>query len=171
MGLPQTARLCRELALPCPITAGGDAAANEVLAGFARAPTSRGAGGGGGGRGRTGREPAGGGAGPDPESDASDPESDASPAPRVSRRMSGEDISSHALSALRGAAQSRARPRPRRVARARGSAPRRSPASVADAVDLIDPRTGAVPPPPRTKWTRRVPHPVLIGHAVCLTPY
>ena len=28
---------------------------------------------------------------------------------------------------------------------------------------------GAVPPPlPRTKWTRRVPHPVLIGHAVCL---
>jgi hypothetical protein len=28
---------------------------------------------------------------------------------------------------------------------------------------------GTVPPPlPRTKWTRRVPHPVLIGHAVCL---
>ena len=24
------------------------------------------------------------------------------------------------------------------------------------------------PPPSRTKWTRRVPHPVLIGHAVCL---
>ena len=23
-------------------------------------------------------------------------------------------------------------------------------------------------PPPRTKWTRRVPHPVLIGHASCL---
>ena len=23
-------------------------------------------------------------------------------------------------------------------------------------------------PPPRTRWTRRVPHPVLIGHAVCL---
>ena len=23
----------------------------------------------------------------------------------------------------------------------------------------------AVPPPPRTKWTRRVPHPVLTGHA------
>jgi hypothetical protein len=22
-----------------------------------------------------------------------------------------------------------------------------------------------VAPPPRTKWTRRVPHPVLIGHA------
>jgi len=29
-------------------------------------------------------------------------------------------------------------------------------------------RTGSAPPPthtPRTKWTRRVPHPVLIGHA------
>ena len=25
-------------------------------------------------------------------------------------------------------------------------------------------------PPPRTKWTRRVPHPVLIGHAASLTP-
>jgi hypothetical protein len=24
------------------------------------------------------------------------------------------------------------------------------------------------PPPPRTKWTRHVPHPVLIGHAACL---
>ena len=23
----------------------------------------------------------------------------------------------------------------------------------------------------RTKWTRRVPHPVLIGHAASLTPY
>ena len=31
------------------------------------------------------------------------------------------------------------------------------------------------PPPPQphpgTKWTRRVPHPVLIGHAASLTPY
>ena len=26
-------------------------------------------------------------------------------------------------------------------------------------------------PPPRTKWTRPVPHPVLIGHAASLTPY
>jgi len=26
-------------------------------------------------------------------------------------------------------------------------------------------------PPPRTKWTRRVLHPVLIGHAASLTPY
>ena len=28
-----------------------------------------------------------------------------------------------------------------------------------------------LPPPPRTKWTRRVPHPILIGHAAPLTPY
>jgi len=28
-----------------------------------------------------------------------------------------------------------------------------------------------VPPPLRTKWTRRVPHPVLIGHAASLSPY
>ena len=27
------------------------------------------------------------------------------------------------------------------------------------------------PRPPRTKWTRRVPPPVLIGHAASLTPY
>ena len=27
------------------------------------------------------------------------------------------------------------------------------------------PDTQDSPPPPRTKWTRRVPHPVLIGHA------
>ena len=27
------------------------------------------------------------------------------------------------------------------------------------------------PRPPRTKWTRRVPHPVLIGHTASLTPY
>ena len=27
----------------------------------------------------------------------------------------------------------------------------------------------ALPPPPRTKWTRRVPHPVLIGHAASLS--
>ena len=30
---------------------------------------------------------------------------------------------------------------------------------------------GPPPPPSRTKWTRRVPHPVLIGHAASLTPY
>ena len=39
----------------------------------------------------------------------------------------------------------------------------------------LDPRTqqAVLPPPPpfRTKWTRRVPHPVLIGHAASLTPY
>jgi len=27
------------------------------------------------------------------------------------------------------------------------------------------------PPPSRNKWTHRVPHPVLIGHAASLTPY
>ena len=27
------------------------------------------------------------------------------------------------------------------------------------------------PPSPRTNWTRRVPHPVLFGHAASLTPY
>jgi hypothetical protein len=31
-------------------------------------------------------------------------------------------------------------------------------------------RPGACAPPPRTKWTRRVLHPVLIGHAASLTP-
>ena len=44
-----------------------------------------------------------------------------------------------------------ARGRRRRGARSRGSRPR-----------------GWLPPP-RTKWTRRVPHPVLIGHAASLT--
>ena len=29
-------------------------------------------------------------------------------------------------------------------------------------------RQPSAPPPPRTKWTRRVPHPVLIGHAASL---
>ena len=32
-------------------------------------------------------------------------------------------------------------------------------------------RPPAPPLPSRTKWTRRVPHPVLIGHAASLTPY
>jgi hypothetical protein len=36
-----------------------------------------------------------------------------------------------------------------------------------DLVGSVPPR----PPPSRTKWTRRVPHPVLIGHAASLTPY
>jgi HEAT repeat protein len=33
------------------------------------------------------------------------------------------------------------------------------------------PAPAPAPPSLRTKWTRRVPHPVLIGHAVSLTPY
>jgi hypothetical protein len=32
-------------------------------------------------------------------------------------------------------------------------------------------RFPGAPPPPRTKWTRRVPHPILSGHASSLTPY
>ena len=38
----------------------------------------------------------------------------------------------------------------------------------------VEPPPFPPPPPspaPRTKWTRRVPHPVLIGHAASLTPY
>jgi hypothetical protein len=35
---------------------------------------------------------------------------------------------------------------------------------------LPAPRTSAAPPPPRTNRTRRVPHPVLIGHAASRTP-
>ena len=35
--------------------------------------------------------------------------------------------------------------------------------------DLIE--NHGAPPPPRTKWTRRVPHPVLIGHAASLASY
>jgi len=36
------------------------------------------------------------------------------------------------------------------------------------AEDLEDEAVKGAPPPPRTKWTRRVPHPVLIGHAASL---
>ena len=45
----------------------------------------------------------------------------------------------------------------------------RRPARAARRVGARDPSRGAPhPPPPRTKWTRRVPHPVLIGHAASL---
>jgi len=40
--------------------------------------------------------------------------------------------------------------------------------------DAFDQKRGLCAPPPlpfRTKWTRRVPHPVLSGHAASLTPY
>ena len=37
--------------------------------------------------------------------------------------------------------------------------------------DLLTGNALAPPPPSHTKWTRRVPHPVLIGHAASLTPY
>ena len=36
---------------------------------------------------------------------------------------------------------------------------------------VIAAQVSAPPPPPRTRWTRRVPHPVLIGHAASLIPY
>ena len=40
------------------------------------------------------------------------------------------------------------------------------------ALTVAEARAKVIPlPPPRTKWTRRVPHPVLIGHAASLTPY
>jgi hypothetical protein len=49
-------------------------------------------------------------------------------------------------------------------------------AMLAIAARVWTPQRHAVPPPspptsPLTKWTRRVPHPVLIGHAASLTPY
>ena len=40
-----------------------------------------------------------------------------------------------------------------------------------DPLSAVDSDIGTPLPPPRTKWTRRVPHPVLIGHAASLTPY
>ena len=60
-----------------------------------------------------------------------------------------------------GACALQAQPRPHRLRRQLERRPRTScrggsPTAVAS--------TG---PPPRTKWTRRVPHPVLIGHAAC----
>ena len=54
-----------------------------------------------------------------------------------------------------------------------GAAPAPQPLGAA----LVDLDTQAQPPPPppppcsRTRWTRRVPHPVLIGHAASLTRY
>jgi len=52
--------------------------------------------------------------------------------------------------------------------RGRAALPRSRPAG---APAPSAPGPAALPPPPRTKWTRRVPHPVLIGHAASLTPY
>ena len=47
-----------------------------------------------------------------------------------------------------------------------------------DVVELVGPEDGdeankvsSPSPSPRTKWTRRIPHPVLIGHAASLAPY
>ena len=50
--------------------------------------------------------------------------------------------------------------------------PRILPHETPEAVQLLATAGRAPPsPPPRTKWTRRVPHPVLNGHAASLTPY
>ena len=73
----------------------------------------------------------------------------------------------------RGAPRRRRRPAPRRGRRQRrswrGSSPRwralpRSSSRRCRACAVHG------SPPPRTKWTRRVPHPVLIGDAASLTP-
>ena len=45
-----------------------------------------------------------------------------------------------------------------------GRAPRIPPPFISA---LLPPPPPPPPPPPRTKWTRHVPHPVLIGHAAC----
>jgi hypothetical protein len=52
-------------------------------------------------------------------------------------------------------------PSPPRAARERGAARWQTVYRRAELREL----TSQSPPPPRTKWTRRVPHPVLIGHA------
>ena len=39
------------------------------------------------------------------------------------------------------------------------------------AMDALVAQVPTPTPPPRTNRTRRVPHPVLIGHAASLTPY
>ena len=40
---------------------------------------------------------------------------------------------------------------------------------VANGMDIHNISRVRPPPPPRTDWTRRVPHPVLIGHAASLS--
>jgi len=74
------------------------------------------------------------------------------------------------------AARGQARRRPRTTRAARLLRPRRPPrrASTTSEPGLTWTRTptcSSRPPPPRTEWIRRVPHPVLIGHAASLTPY
>ena len=74
--------------------------------------------------------------------------------------------------------RSRPRRRPRGTSRCTGAcSPRRCRASrqtrstTSSAARAPSRSTRRVPPPvpPRTKWTRRVPHPVLIGHAASVT--
>jgi len=96
---------------------------------------------------------------------------------RIFRPGAGRDVPLHAaLGRVRGAAHqvpgalARASPRSDAGA-ARGGAPRAAPRGARRAPRA---RSGGAPPaelrapPPRTKWTRRVTHPVLIGHAASL---
>jgi hypothetical protein len=81
----------------------------------------------------------------------------------VRDRASSPRSSSSACAGRRSAARPRAgSPRARCSCASSSTRAARSPG-------LVD---GPLPPPPlRTKWTRRVPHPALIGHAASLTPY
>ena len=74
----------------------------------------------------------------------------------------------------RGGGGSRAAAAARGRARTRRRSLTSSPSSSGSSSPAPATRTsGPTPPHPssRTKWTRRVPHPVLIGHAASLTPY
>jgi hypothetical protein len=101
----------------------------------------------------------------------------------VQWQRSRSDVRTKAWSAKlnlkRGGAQAAAAARRARGARA--VAPRRPRHGLGGAlaaarvpgVPRAPGREGLTPPPSptRTKWTRRVPHPVLIGHAASLAPY
>ena len=115
-------------------------------------------------------------------------------APASSARAAARPPASAAAAAASRAVASAASMRARSVSSARCAAPARSPAASAcvrassssaprarasscasrPARRQPSPRRPAAPrlppPPPRTKWTRRVPHPVLIGHAASPHP-
>jgi len=71
------------------------------------------------------------------------------------------------------AQRERPSPGPDRLRRGGDGERRSGDGAARDGVALRRPglRLPVLTPPPRTKWTRRVPHPVLIGHAASLTPY
>jgi hypothetical protein len=76
-------------------------------------------------------------------------------------------LSGRARGVRRARRWSRGGPGPRGDRGPRARAPRRR----GYAPGRASPRAAAPPPVLRTKWTRRVPHPVLTGHAASLTPY